>query len=90
MKKILVIGIKGMAGHVIFNSLPKLGNYEVFGVARNVLSTNRIFNLDVSNTVELKKIIDLDFDVVINCIVILNKATIKQKVHYNDIDDLKL
>ena len=73
MKKILVIGIKGMAGHVIFNSLPKLGNYEVFGVARNVLSTNRIFNLDVSNTVELKKIIDLDFDVVINCIGILNK-----------------
>ena len=72
MKKILVIGIKGMAGHVIFNSLPKLGNYEVFGVARNVLSTNRIFNLDVSNTVELKKIIDLEFDVVINCIGILN------------------
>lgn len=73
MKKILVIGIKGMAGHVIFNSLPKLGNYEVYGVARNVPSTNRIFNLDVSNTVELKKIIDLDFDVVINCIGILNK-----------------
>lgn len=73
MKKILVIGIKGMAGHVIFNSLPKLGNYEVYGMARNVSSTNRIFNLDVSNTVELKKIIDLDFDVVINCIGILNK-----------------
>lgn len=72
MKKILVIGIKGMAGHVIFNSLPKLGNYELFGVARNVPSTNRIFNLDVSNTVELKKIIDLEFDVVINCIGILN------------------
>lgn len=73
MKKILVIGIKGMAGHVIFNSLPKLGNYEVYGVARNVTSTNRIFNLDVSNTVELKKILDLEFDVVINCIGILNK-----------------
>lgn len=73
MKKILVIGIKGMAGHVIFNSLPKLGNYEVYGVARNVTSTNRIFNLDVSNIVELKKILDLEFDVVINCIGILNK-----------------
>lgn len=73
MKKILVIGIKGMAGHVIFNSLPELGNYEVYGVARNVPSTNRIFNLDVSNTVELKKIIGLKFDVVINCIGILNK-----------------
>lgn len=73
MKKILVIGIKGMAGHVIFNSLPKLGDYEVFGVARDVLPTSRIFNLDVSNAVELKRIIELDFDVVINCIGILNK-----------------
>jgi dTDP-4-dehydrorhamnose reductase len=73
MKKILIIGINGMAGHVIFNSLPKLGSYEVYGVARNVPSTNRIFNLDVSNTELLKKIIELDFDVIINCIGILNK-----------------
>jgi dTDP-4-dehydrorhamnose reductase len=73
MKKILVIGIKGMAGHAIFNSLPKLGDYEVYGMARNVPSTNRIFNLDVTNTVALKKIIDLNFDVIINCIGILNK-----------------
>lgn len=73
MKKILVIGIKGMAGHVVFKSLPKLGNYEVYGVARNVASTDRVFNLDVSNTEELKKIIDLGFDVIINCIGILNK-----------------
>ena len=73
MKKILVIGIKGMAGHVVFKSLPKLGNYEVYGVARNVTTTDRVFNLDVSNTEELKKIIDLGFDVIINCIGILNK-----------------
>lgn len=73
MKKILVIGIKGMAGHVVFKSLPKLGNYEVYGLARNVASTERVFNLDVSNTEELKKIIDLGFDVIINCIGILNK-----------------
>ncbi|RTY90330.1 NAD-dependent epimerase/dehydratase family protein [Flavobacterium sp. GSN2] len=73
MKKILVIGKKGMAGHVVFKSLPKLGNYEVYGVARDVASTDRVFNLDVSNTEELKKIIDLGFDVIINCIGILNK-----------------
>lgn len=73
MKKVLVIGIKGMAGHVIFKSLPKLGNYEVYGVARNVTPTNRVFNLDVANTEELKRIVDLQFDVIINCIGILNK-----------------
>jgi dTDP-4-dehydrorhamnose reductase len=73
MKKILVIGVKGMAGHVVFKSLPKLGNYEVFGIARNVVQTDSVFNLDVSNTEDLKKIIDLQFDVIINCIGILNK-----------------
>ncbi len=73
MKKILVIGVKGMAGHVVFTSLPKLGNYEVYGIARNITPTDRVFNLDVSNTEELKKIIDLEFDVIINCIGILNK-----------------
>ena len=62
-----------MAGHVVFKSLPKLGNYEVYGVARNVTATDRVFNLDVSNTEVLKKIIDLGFDVIINCIGILNK-----------------
>ena len=73
MKKVLVIGIKGMAGHVIFKSLPILGNYDVYGIARNIEASDKIFNLDVSNTEELKKIIDLQYDVIINCIGILNK-----------------
>jgi dTDP-4-dehydrorhamnose reductase len=73
MKKILVIGSKGMAGHVIYQSLSLLGEYDVYGVARNVEQTDRVFNLDVSDTEALKKMIDLQFDVVINCIGILNK-----------------
>jgi dTDP-4-dehydrorhamnose reductase len=73
MKKVLVIGIKGMAGHLLFQSLPELGGYDVYGIARNIESTDKIYNLDVSNTEELKKIISLQFDVVINCIGILNK-----------------
>lgn len=73
MKKILVLGIKGMAGHVIFKSLPLLGDYEVHGIARNVNESNNLFNLDVTNIEELNKIIDLKFDAIINCIGILNK-----------------
>jgi len=73
MIKVLVIGIKGMAGHVVFQSLPILGNYDVYGIARNVEASDKVFNLDVFNTEELKKIIDLQFDVIINCIGILNK-----------------
>lgn len=73
MKKVLVIGVKGMAGHVIFKSLPLLGKYEVYGIARNVSPSDTVFNLDVSDTAGLKKIIDMQFDVIINCIGILNK-----------------
>ena len=73
MKKVLVIGIKGMAGHVLFKSLPQLGNYDLYGIARNFESTDKTFNLDVSNVEELKKIIDSNFDIIINFIGILNK-----------------
>ena len=74
MKKVLVIGIKGMAGHVIFKKLEKTGNYNVFGLARNIENSSKTFNLDVSETEQLKEIISQNnFDVVINAIGILNK-----------------
>ncbi len=74
MKKILVIGIKGMAGHVIFNYLTKNKDYQVFGIARNITENDQEISLDVSNTDKLKEIIlHHQFDVVINCIGILNK-----------------
>lgn len=74
MKKILVIGIKGMAGHVIYNYLNKYKKYEVFGIARNISETNKEFLLDVSDTDKLTEIVENhQFDFVINCIGILNK-----------------
>ena len=74
MKKILIIGVKGMAGHVLYNFFIKKSNYDVYGIARNVESTHKIFNLDVSDVVTLKSIINTyDFDVIINAIGILNK-----------------
>jgi dTDP-4-dehydrorhamnose reductase len=72
MKKILVLGANGMAGSMVFNFLTELGDYEVYGVVRNRQQSERFFILDVSNTAEIKKIIDLNFDVIINCIGILN------------------
>jgi dTDP-4-dehydrorhamnose reductase len=73
MKKVLVIGMKGMAGHVIYTYFSKMDKYEVYGIARNIESTNKTFNIDVSQTEEIKKIVDLGFDIIINCIGILNK-----------------
>lgn len=74
MKKILIIGIKGMAGHVIYNYLNKNTDYKVFGIARNIAENNQEISLDVSDTKKLKEIIAYhNFDVIINCIGILNK-----------------
>ncbi|AZA62763.1 dTDP-4-dehydrorhamnose reductase family protein [Chryseobacterium indoltheticum] len=74
MKKILIIGIKGMAGHVIYNYLKKNTDYNVFGIARNITENDQEISLDVSDTNKLKEIITHhNFDAVINCIGILNK-----------------
>lgn len=74
MKKVLVLGAKGMAGHVVFKLLPQLGAYDVWGVARNVEETDRIISLDVKDTDRLSSIAaSHNFDYIINCIGILNK-----------------
>ena len=74
MKKVLVIGVKGMAGHLVFKKLPQLGNYEMYGIARNHPETSHVFDLDVSDTSKLKAIVqENQFDVIVNCIGILNK-----------------
>lgn len=74
MKKILIIGIKGMAGHVIYNYFKGKSDFKVFGVARNIPETETEFSVDVSDTKRLTEIVNAgNFDYVINCIGILNK-----------------
>ena len=75
MKKVVVIGCKGMAGHAIKTYLESIDTYEVWGIARDVKSENKLINLDVSNIKELDNILNKGvFDVVINCIGLLNKT----------------
>ena len=75
MKKVVVIGCKGMAGHVVKTCLESTGIYDVWGIAREIDSGQKLINLDVSNTKELESILDNgSFDVVINCIGLLNKT----------------
>lgn len=74
MKKILVVGIKGMAGHLLFNYFKENNLYDTWGIARNITPQDKIFSIDVSDTDALSKIIkDYNFDYVVNCIGILNK-----------------
>ena len=74
MKKILIIGIKGMAGHMIFNYLSETSLFEVYGMARNIPTTKNIFNVDVSNIEHVEDVIHKGtFDYIVNCVGILNK-----------------
>lgn len=75
MKKVLVIGCKGMAGHVVKHYLESTQNYDVWGIARGVKAQKNLINLDVSNTKEIENILNKGaFDVVLNCIGLLNKT----------------
>ena len=74
MKKVLVLGSKGMAGHVVKAYLESLDEYQVFGMARNVEPNKNLINLDISETNKLEETIrNVSFDVVINCVGLLNK-----------------
>jgi len=74
MKKILVIGAKGMAGHVVSHYLESLGKYSVWKMARNFQTKDNSFDLDIYDIDGLGDIlISNKFDYVINCIGILNR-----------------
>lgn len=74
MEKVLVIGSRGMAGHVIKAYLETTGKYEVWGIARNIDASSSEIDLDASNEKELEDTIRRhQFHYVINCIGILNK-----------------
>ena len=73
MKKIVIIGCKGMAGHVIKNYLESQECYNIWGIARGIESGKKLINLDVTDTKKIENIfIKESFDVVINCIGLLN------------------
>jgi dTDP-4-dehydrorhamnose reductase len=72
MKKILVLGATGMAGHMIYYYLQSLNKYELFTVCfRKKIAEGSII-LDVYNTDGIKSILQrINPDYVINCVGIL-------------------
>lgn len=78
MKNVLVLGITGMLGSMIFRYLSLNKSLKVSGSIRNFQGENhkKIFNLDASDFTEtnLLKLIDkTNPDYIINCIGIINK-----------------
>lgn len=77
MKKILIIGSKGMAGHMIKNYLESRNKDEIYSTFRkkeNEILNEKEFDLDAFNTEKLREILNtVKPDFVINCIGILNQ-----------------
>ncbi|CAI8947189.1 dTDP-4-dehydrorhamnose reductase [Priestia megaterium] len=70
--KLLVLGGKGMAGHIITNYFTAKKNYEVFYTSRDLNDKNSIY-LDVTNSTMLEEIINgIKPDITVNCIGLLN------------------
>ena len=71
MKRVLVLGALGMAGHVMCRYLSQIDSYTTFGVARS-RGDYVDYLLDVTEFEALKDIItDLAPDVVVNCVGVL-------------------
>jgi dTDP-4-dehydrorhamnose reductase len=72
--KILVIGARGMAGHVIAEYLSLNSKYDVIRVARGTISYKINYSIDITNFEAIEKIIsEITPNYVINAIGILNK-----------------
>jgi len=78
--KYLILGSNGMAGHIVYLYLRSQG-HEVNGFARtNQYQFDNIVIGDAMNTVQLEnQIANGDYDVVVNCIGILNDFAEKNK-----------
>lgn len=75
MKKVLVLGSNGMAGHVVKMYLEGLNLYQVIGVARGIEFSHDLICLDVFETTKLEDIFRVgNFDYVVNCIGLLNET----------------
>jgi dTDP-4-dehydrorhamnose reductase len=73
MKKILIIGSHGMAGHVIKKFLTETNKFLIFDIARSDQFGKVSYQMDITNFEKLKSILlDLKPDFTINCIGILN------------------
>jgi dTDP-4-dehydrorhamnose reductase len=72
-KRVLIVGSKGMAGHVVYHYLKQLPAYDVFDLSRDDSFFQSTYKLDVTDFAALSAAIaDCKPDVIINCIGILN------------------
>lgn len=72
MKKVVILGALGMAGHIMAKYLDSLNKYEIYGIARSKDTKYITKELDVRDSELLKNYLnEVKPDFVINCIGIL-------------------
>ena len=72
MKKVIILGALGMAGHIMAEHLSSLNKYEIYGIARKKESKFITKELDVKDFDLLEEYIkEINPDYIINCIGIL-------------------
>ena len=74
MKRVLILGSAGMAGHVVKKHLSDSGKYIIGELARTVSQSKFTYSIDVTDLTSLDQVFaDFKPDVIINCIGVLNK-----------------
>lgn len=78
MKKIFILGSRGMLGHMVSNYLNTIpDNYIIYNLARNIDRSERDISIDFLDFKTLKEtILSLRPDVIINCVGLLVKDSI--------------
>ena len=78
MKKILILGAAGMAGHVIYTYFKNIGDYEVFGSVNQESFNDIKLKIDISDLDQVKRAIEnIKPDIIINCIGMLIRSSKK-------------
>jgi len=71
IKKVLILGSTGMAGHVITRYLDNIGKYDVINSSRSKLNSKTIL-IDINNISSVENLIKTSKpDIIINCIGVL-------------------
>lgn len=75
MKKILIVGSKGMAGHIIRQHLIESHAYDVIDISRDSASFKSTYSFDLTDLRQLDNVLEVEKpDLVVNCVGVLNQA----------------
>ncbi|MFW2136100.1 dTDP-4-dehydrorhamnose reductase family protein [Chryseobacterium sp. TY4] len=76
MKKVLVLGAAGMAGHMVYTYLKELNKYDVFGTTNSNNLEGVTLKMNIFNQQEVENVITtVKPDIIINCIGMLIRTS---------------